>query len=145
MSKQTRRRDGWIGAAGICYRRPMKFALDDNGDGYRIHAYDERRILIGEQVFERSLVLLGDRILPHWRPDHFDQLEAVDLDQLIPLQPDLVLLGTGNRQRFPAPALYRGLIDAGIGLEAMTTAAACRTFNILAGEGRRVAAALLFG
>ncbi len=123
----------------------MKFALDDSDDGYRVHAYDEHHILVGEQVFEHSLVLLGDRILPDWRPDHFDRLEPRDLEQLIELEPDLVLLGTGSRQRFPAPALYRGLIDAGIGLEAMTTAAACRTFNILAGEGRRVAAALLFG
>ncbi|HEB96967.1 MAG TPA: hypothetical protein ENI96_11125 [Sedimenticola thiotaurini] len=123
----------------------MKFALADPADGYLIRAYDDQQILIGEQAFRRSLVLLSDRILPDWRPDHFDRLEPRDLDLLIGLEPDLVLLGTGSRQRFPDPSLYRGLIDAGIGLEAMTTAAACRTYNILAGEGRRVAAALLFG
>lgn len=123
----------------------MKFALADPTDGYLIHAYDEQRILIGDRAFRRSLILLRDRIIDDWRPRHFDQLEAGDLDILESLQPDLVLLGTGDRQRFPAASLYHTLIDAGIGLEVMTTPAACRTYNILAGEGRRVAAALLFG
>jgi len=123
----------------------MKFALADPADGYLIHAYDEQRIQIGEQSFSCSLILMRDRIIGDWRPADFDQLQTEDMQMLRELDPDLVLLGTGKRQRFPSPALYRTLIEAGIGLEAMTTPAACRTYNILATEGRRVAAALLFG
>jgi len=61
----------------------------------------------------------------------------------VPLQPDIVVLGTGASLRFPHPRLTRALLEQRIGLEVMDTAAACRTFNILAAEGRRVAAALM--
>jgi len=99
--------------------------------------------LIGERRFNRSLVLLPDRIIPDWRPDSFQQLTAGDFESLVELRPDLVLLGTGRCQAFPSPALYRSLVSSGIGLEIMTTPAACRTYNILVGEGRRVTAALI--
>jgi uncharacterized protein len=62
---------------------------------------------------------------------------------LLPLKPELVVLGTGTRLRHPAPELIRPLIEAGIGLEVMDTAAACRTYLVLSSEGRQVAAALL--
>jgi uncharacterized protein len=71
-------------------------------------------------------------------------LEEADLRRLLDFSPELVLLGTGPRQRFPRPALLRPLIEARVGFEVMDLQAACRTFNILVGEGRRVAAALLF-
>jgi len=134
-----------MGGGKVCYLGAMKFALANPADGYLIHAYDERRIQIGEQRFSHSLILLRDRIIRDWRPASFDQLRTEDLQIVRELDPDLVLLGTGSRQHFPPPALYQALIEAGIGLEAMTTPAACRTYNILAAEGRRVAAALLFG
>ena len=123
----------------------MKFALADPADGYLVHAYDEHHVQIGEQRFGSSLILMRDRIIADWRPAGFDGLQIGDMEIVKALKPDLVLLGTGERQRFPAPDLYRTLIEAGIGLEAMTTPAACRTYNILAAEDRRVAAALLFG
>ncbi len=121
----------------------MKFALADPSDGYLIHAYDKGVLVIGEQRFRQNLLLLPDRIIPDWRPASFDDLQSDDFIQLQALNPDLVLLGTGEIQRFPPPALYSNLIGAGIGLEVMTTPAACRTYNILVGEGRRVAAALI--
>ena len=68
-------------------------------------------------------------------PAHFDRLGAN--------QPELVIFGSGQRLRFPSPGLLRGLIERGIGVETMDTMAACRTYNILAGEGRKVVAALL--
>ena len=121
----------------------MKFALADSTDGYLIRAYSEKELVIGERRFSRSLVLLPDRIIPDWRPESFQQLMAEDFEPLVELRPDLVLLGTGRRQAFPSPALYRSLVSSGIGLEIMTTPAACRTYNILVAEGRRVSAALI--
>ena len=72
----------------------------------------------------------------------FEALDASDFERLRDLRSEVVLLGTGNRQRFPHPRLTRPLSDARIGLEVMDTQAACRTYNILVAESRKVAAAL---
>mgnify|MGYP001114269509 FL=1 len=93
---------------------------------------------------EHSVILLPDRVLD-WSPDRFEAIDAASLQALIELHPALVILGTGTRHRFPHPSVYRNLIEAGIGVEHMTTAAACRTYNVLAGEGRLVAAAMIVG
>lgn len=122
----------------------MKFSLADRGDGYIIHSYRDDGVIIGGNSFDHSLVVLPNRILADWRPRSFKDLEAVDFTDLKALNPDLVVLGTGPQQRFPNPSLYQSLTSAGIGLEIMSTPAACRTYNVLVSEGRRVAAALLF-
>lgn len=121
----------------------MKFSLDDGGNGYVVQSYGEQGVVINQRCFKQSLVLLPERLIDDWRPQRFDELRESDFDGLARLAPDLVLLGTGDRQRFPAPPLYRALLAAGIGIEIMGTPAACRTYNILMSEGRRVAAALL--
>jgi uncharacterized protein len=79
-----------------------------------------------------------------WRVASFECLVADDFARVAALRPELVVFGSGARLRFPAPALLRPLIDAGIGVETMDTAAACRTYNVLLAEGRSVVAALLF-
>ncbi len=78
-----------------------------------------------------------------WECVRFEQLTAAHFAVLASLKPELVIFGSGARLRFPQPALLRALIDQRIGLETMDTLAACRTYNILAGEGRHVVAALL--
>jgi uncharacterized protein len=78
-----------------------------------------------------------------WTAASFDSLSDSDFAALLNLSPELVLLGTGTRQRFPHPRLTRALTEARIGIEVMNTAAACRTYNILMSEGRRVVAAFL--
>ena len=74
---------------------------------------------------------------------HFDDLQDSHFAQILALKPELVIMGTGRGLRFPTPALRRSLIKAGVGFEAMDTGAACRTFNVLASEGRAVLAALI--
>ena len=83
----------------------------------------------------------GERI--DWAAARFEDLDAAHFEQLAKLAPEVVIFGSGNRIRFPQPGWLRPLVAAGIGLETMDTAAACRTYNILAQEGRHVAAALL--
>jgi len=78
-----------------------------------------------------------------WSIVSFAALTEADFEPLLALQPDVVLVGTGVRQRFAHPRLYAGLTAAQIGVDFMDTAAACRTYNILAGEQRRVVAALI--
>jgi uncharacterized protein len=80
-----------------------------------------------------------------WVDAHRGALQAQHFEALVPYRPELVIFGSGPSLQFPAPALLRALIEARIGLETMDTAAACRTYNILAAEGRRVLAALLIG
>lgn len=122
----------------------MKFSVADQSTGNFIHGYTEKSVEVNGSSFSRSLVIMQERIISDWRPETFQQLTENDFSELLELGPDMVLLGTGPQQQFPTPELYRSLIDAGIGVEIMTTPAACRTYNILTSEGRRVIAALLF-
>lgn len=92
--------------------------------------------------YATNLIVLPERVLA-WRAVSFAALAPEDFDLLLAHSPEIVLLGTGERQRFPAPPLLRPLVEARIGVEVMDLAAACRTFNILVAEDRRVAAALL--
>ena len=94
---------------------------------------------------EKSIVVLPDQLLFDCPPSCFEELSASHLQELLALRPEIVLLGTGEKQRFPRPEVTRPLVEAGIGVEVMTTQAACRTYNILVAEERRVAAALLLG
>jgi uncharacterized protein len=105
--------------------------------------YGEDYVEINRQRFSRSLIVLPEKIVEDWEVLGFEQLAAAHFEFLASLAPEIVLLGTGTRLRFPVPALTRALVTAQIGLEVMDTAAACRTYNILASEGRKVAAALL--
>ena len=91
---------------------------------------------------ERSLIVLPDRILD-WAAVGFDDLTESTLSQLAGLSLEILILGTGAQLRFPHPSATRPLRDAGTALEVMDTHAACRTYNILLSEDRRVGAALL--
>jgi len=108
-----------------------------------VTAYDPGRIIVGAHVLTRSLWLMPERFDPTWGPDDFAALDVEHLAVLVAQSCDLVLLGTGRRQRFPAAALLRPLIDSGRGFEIMDTAAACRTYNLLVAEGRMALAALI--
>lgn len=80
-----------------------------------------------------------------WGSNGFEALTADDFEQLAALSPELIIFGSGKRIRFVPPMLLRGLMARRIGIETMDTAAACRTYNVLAGESRKVVAALLLG
>jgi uncharacterized protein len=99
---------------------------------------------VSERVLNRSCIIAPDMVIPDWRPTDVSDLRESDLEVLLSTKPDLVLLGTGATHAF-APTPIRGaLVKRGIALETMDLGAACRTFNILVQEERRVCAALLF-
>jgi len=100
-------------------------------------------VRIGQTEYRSSIVLLPDSVVAGWAPQGFDALTEADFASLLAYEPEMVLLGTGDRQRFPHPRLLRSLASARVGVEVMDTRAACRTFNILVAEDRRVAAALI--
>ena len=116
---------------------PHQLAITAMGDGW---------IAVNGERHTKSLVLSASRGLRHWPCDRFEQLSPGHFSELLDAPeppPELVVFGSGRQLRFVAPALLRTLVERGIGVETMDTAAACRTYNILASEGRRVTAALL--
>lgn len=100
-------------------------------------------VRVGTTEYRDNIVLLPDRVIEGFAPRGFAALTEEDYAALLAHAPEMVLLGTGDRQRFPHPRLTRALAAARVGVETMDTRAACRTFNILVAEDRRVAAALV--
>ncbi|MBI4990366.1 MAG: Mth938-like domain-containing protein [Rhodocyclales bacterium] len=121
----------------------MKLHLDNPASRNLVTGYGAGYVAINHRQYASSLILLPDRIIESWAGGGYDALVEDDFAAIRALGPEILLLGTGNRQRFPAPHLLRPLIEARIGCEVMDLPAACRTFNILMAEGRLVAAALL--
>jgi uncharacterized protein len=121
----------------------MKLHSDPRGAQHIVTGYGDGWVAVDGRRYERSLLLLPDRIDADWGPESPEALTEAHLAGLAALAGHIVLLGTGAQQRFPAAPLLRPLIEAGIGVEIMDTGAACRTYNVLVAEGRAVAAALI--
>ncbi len=121
----------------------MKLHRELNIGQHLITGVGADHIEINGQRHTTSLLLQPRELREPWGTQGFEALTPQDFHPVIESGCDLLLLGTGQKQRFPHPALLRELIEARIGVEIMDTAAACRTFNILVTEGRNVAAALL--
>jgi uncharacterized protein len=108
-----------------------------------IRAYQPAAITVGEEIYTRSLVVSPERLVTDWPPSRFVDLNAEHIEVLLTLSPELILIGTGLSQRFPSPGILQSVVRMGIGYEIMDTGAACRTYNVLAGEGRNVVAGLI--
>jgi uncharacterized protein len=121
----------------------MKFTLDRPGTLHVVRGYTPGRLHIGEQEYARSVIVSAATLIADWRPQHIGELTAADLEPALALKPQVLLLGSGARQVFPPPELLAQLYAARVGFEVMDTGAACRTYNVLVGEGREVAAALI--
>lgn len=121
----------------------MKLDLDSRAPGYLIRAYERGRITVNEEVLTRSFVLTPERLLRDWPPQSAAELAAEHFELVAALEPEVVLLGSGARLRWPAAAVIAPLTRRSIAVEVMDTGAACRSYSILQSEQRRVAAALL--
>jgi len=120
----------------------MKFHLQTPAS-YLVTGTGRGWIRIGTQEFRENIVLTADAIATGFAPKGFDALTNADFERLLETSPEIVLLGTGETQRFLHPRVTAPLHQARIGLEVMDTRAACRTYNILVAEGRSVTAALI--
>ena len=120
----------------------MKFHLS-TAEGNVFTGHGVGFIRLGVVEYRENILVTPERIVTGWAAGGFDALTEAEFAALAALAPEVALLGTGAGLRFPHPRLTRALTDAGIGLEVMDTPAVCRTFNILAGEGRKVAAGVL--
>lgn len=121
----------------------MKLHLTQAAGQNLFTAYGEGYVQVNQQRFESSVIVMPSQLIADWEPRTLEQLTAEHFAHLATLQPEIVLLGTGNMLRFPHPRISTPLTQAHIGFEVMDSFAAARTYNILMGEGRHVAAALL--
>ena len=122
----------------------MKLKLAQTVGQNAFTAYGAGYVSVNAVRHQSNLVVLPDRLITDWTQSGFETLNAADFERLAALDTEIILLGTGNQLRFPRPELLRALINAQKGLEVMDIQAACRTYNVLIGEGRKVAAALIF-
>lgn len=135
----------------------MKFSRELSEGLYTIHACREGEVVInspriedgvdedGRLTLHQSFIISPQRLVREWPPFAIDQIEVQYLSTLSELGLEVLLLGTGRQLRFPDADQLASLVSLGIGYEVMDTPAACRTYNILAGEGRKVGAAIILG
>lgn len=121
----------------------MKLQLEKNDNLNTVTAYGEGYVSINGIRHDSNLVITPTRLSLKWTEATFETLTVADVAYLASLDAEIILLGTGKSLRFPRPELLRPLIEAQKGLEVMDLAAACRTYNVLMSEGRKVAAGLL--
>ncbi|CAK0772191.1 NADH dehydrogenase (ubiquinone) 1 alpha subcomplex assembly factor 3 [Gammaproteobacteria bacterium] len=121
----------------------MKFVLDVPVATYVIQSHGSGQVVINNQRYAHSLVVMPELLITDWPPKNFADLTTTHLENLAQYPLDVILLGTGERLRFPSRALISPLEKKGIGVEIMSTGAACRTYNLLITERRQVAALLL--
>jgi uncharacterized protein len=120
----------------------MRFTQDLSSGVNVIRSYGTGELKINDAVFRTPVIVSASAIVPGPALDSSDELTAADAAPILALEPELVLLGTGVRQTFPAPNFGAQFLRAGIGFEIMDTGAACRTFNVLVAEQRRAVALL---
>ena len=120
----------------------MQFTIQTSGDNL-VRSCAAGELRVREHVIRSSVILTASRIVFDWPPRAIEDLRIAHLEAVLELQPEIVLLGTGELQVFPAPDIGATVHKAGIGFEVMNTRAACRTYNVLVQEGRHVAAALI--
>lgn len=131
------------GPEAMRYRTTVKFTLQNEPGKNLVRACTADQVIVREHEIRRSAILTADHIVFDWPPLTAEALTPADVEAVLALEPEVILLGTGARQRFPHPAIARAVQSAGVGFEVMDTPAACRTYNVLVQEGRRVAAAIL--
>ena len=122
----------------------MKLHSDAAGaGGHRVTAYGAGFVAVNETAITGAVLLTEDALATDFGERKPDDLSAATITRLEAYDPEVVIIGTGARHVFPPPGLFAPLMRAGIGVEIMSTSAACRTYNILSSEGRRVVALLL--
>lgn len=119
----------------------MKFSEDMGGATYRITGYGEAWVAVNYERLTNSFLIGSQTLISDWQPQTIAALQPTHLDALFAIGAEVILIGTGKNQQFPPAEVWKTLVQNGVGFEVMTTAAACRTYNVLLSEARRVAAA----
>ena len=117
----------------------------EKGSGNYIQSVTRDSVLIGGASYSGPVIVSADKIVADWKPRPITELQLEDFQAVLALDPEVILFGTGTTHRFAGNRLLTAIMSRGVGFEVMATAAACRTYNVLLAEDRRVVAALLLG
>ena len=120
---------------------PVKFSRESS-NSLVIQSVTATAIRVSGESYAHTIALTPEQLVPGWQSKPVADLSIADFDELLGSEPELVIVGTGSRNIFPPRDLVFAFARRGVGLEVMDTAAAARTFNVLASEGRRIAAVL---
>lgn len=120
----------------------MKLHLADTRNRYTLTGYGSGYLSVNGNRYETALLVTPDALPQPWPVTLATDLSAEAMARILSTAPEIIIIGTGPEQVFPTPSQLRPLIEARVGLEIMNTPAACRTYNVLMGEGRRVTAAI---
>jgi uncharacterized protein len=121
----------------------MKLTDDRIAGAFLVRSFSPGELRVADEVLRRSCLIRADQLIRDWRPQTIADLTLADLEPVFALEPEIVVLGSGERQRFPATQVLATMLSRGVGCEVMATDAACRTYNLLVSEDRRVVAALM--
>ena len=121
----------------------MDLTLEQPGDHLFIRSVSARGIQVVDDFYNSSIIVSTRQVVPDWPVDSVENITEQHLEKVLDLKPELVLIGTGAKQKFLPPRQMMFFYSRNIGLEVMTTDAACRTFNVLVSESRKVVAALI--
>lgn len=121
----------------------MEFHLEVPENQFFIRSVSEEGIRVGDDYYNSSFIIADQQLLPDWNATSVEDINEQNLKAVFDLQPEVVIIGTGNTQVFLPPVTQAHFYRRNIGFEVMSTDAACRTFNVLVAEGRQVVAALL--
>lgn len=118
--------------------------IHDRAEGYFfIRAIRNDAVVVIDRELRSSFLIAPDRVIETWSVTSIDDLDAAAVQGILDQEPEVTILGTGSRQQFPDKAILLPLLRRGIGVEVMDNSAAGRTYNLLAGEGRKVVAAFI--
>ncbi|HEU4601909.1 MAG TPA: Mth938-like domain-containing protein [Steroidobacteraceae bacterium] len=121
----------------------MKLTDETNAATLLIRSYAANEVRVGDTILQQSFLISASQLVPDWRPQRIEDLSIEDIDSIVALDPEIVILGSGAKQRFPETRWLANLLSRGIGCEVMDTGAACRTYNVLVSEDRKVVGALM--
>lgn len=121
----------------------MDLTLDRPGEYLFVRRVSANTVTVVDRDFHTSLLLTPEQVVEDWAVTDASQITLADVETIAALQPEIVIIGTGERQVFPPAEVMAGFLRRGIGVEAMTSGSAARTYSLLSGEGRRVLAAFI--
>ena len=121
----------------------MKLESIKNNSNNTIRSYDNNCIKVNDDIYTQSFIITSDQLIPRWRPENFSDLCLKDLELITDLDPEIIILGSGNHLHFPESSITAIVTSKNIGFEVMDTYAACRCYSLLLSEGRNVAAGLI--
>lgn len=123
--------------------KPMELNLQQAQSEFLVRRVEKGAVVVGGKTLTRSFVLTPEQLITDWPVNSVNDIDQDNIDQLLGLEPEVVLLGSGPKQQFAPPSVQAALLRRGIGLECMDSAACARTYNLIVNEGRRVIAAFV--